>query len=136
MAAEAGPGWKPLGWNGIRLNVPAHWEVSHLGAFHLQLDDGSGSTLELKWRRLSRQVSPERHLKRLSRRFRRAGGVEFRERAVPEEWRAALNRFAADAFTWSEAKIRGEGVFLSCPICGTATLLQFSYHLESPFPRL
>jgi len=136
MAAEAGSGWKPLGWNGVRLNVPAHWEVSHLGAFHLRLDDGSGPTLELKWQRLSRQVSPERHLKRLSRRFRRAGGVEFRERAVPEEWRAALNSFTVEAFTWSEAHIRGEGVFLSCPICGTATLLQFSYRLESPFPRL
>jgi len=136
MAAEAGVGWKPLGWNGVRLNVPAHWEVSQLGAFHLQLDDGSGPTLELKWRRLSHQVSPERHVKRLSRRFRHAGAVEFRERAVPEEWRAALNRFAAEAFTWSEAQIRGEGVLLSCPTCGTATLLQFSYRLESPSPRL
>jgi hypothetical protein len=136
MAADAGPGWKPLGWNGVRLNVPAHWEVSHLGAFHLHLDDGSGRTLELKWQRLSRQVSPERHLKRLSRRFRRAGGVEFWERAVPKEWRAALNSFNAEAFTWSEADIRGEGVFLSCPICGTATLLQFSYRLELPSPRL
>jgi hypothetical protein len=136
MAAEAGAGWKPLGWNGVRLNVPAHWEVSQLGAFHLQLDDGSGSSLELKWRRLSRQLSPHRHVKRLSRRFGHAGGVDFRERAVPEEWRAALNRFAAEAFTWSEAQIRGEGVLLSCPICGTATLLQFAYRLESPSRRL
>jgi hypothetical protein len=136
MAAEAGPGWKPLGWNGVRLTVPAHWEVSRLGAFHLQLDDGCGPTLELKWQRLSRQVSPERHLKRLSRRFRRAEEVEFRERAVPEEWRAALNSFVAEVFTWSEAQLRGEGVFLSCPICGTATLLQFPYRLESPSPGL
>jgi hypothetical protein len=136
MAAEAGAGWKPLGWNGVRLNVPAHWEVSHLGAFYLQLDDGSGPTLELKWRRRSRQVSPERHVKRLSRRFRRAGGVDFRGRAVPAKWRAALNSFTAEAFTWSEARIKGEGVSLSCPICGTATLLQFSYRLESPSPRL
>lgn len=132
MAAEAGPGWKPLGWNGVRLNVPAHWEVSRLGTSHLQLDDGSGPTLELKWQGLSRPVSPEHHLKRLSRRFRHAGGIEFRERAVPDEWRAALNRFTAEAFTWSEVRIRGEGVFLSCPICGTATVLQFSYRLESP----
>jgi hypothetical protein len=136
MAAEAGPGWKPLGWNGVRLNVPAHWEVSRLGAFHLQLDDGSGPTLELKWQRLSPHVGPERRLKRLSRRFRRAGGVEFRERAVPERWRAALNDFNAEAFTWSGAHTRGEGVFLSCPICGTATLLQFLCRLESPSPRL
>jgi len=136
MAAEAGPGWKPLGWNGVRLNVPAHWEVSRLGTFHLQLDDGSGPTLELKWRRLSRQFFPERHLKRLSRQFRHAGGIEFRERAVSEEWRAALYPFTAKAFAWSDAHIRGEGVFLSCPICGTATLLQFSYRLESPSPRL
>ena len=136
MAAEAGPGWKQLGWNGVRLNVPAHWEVSHLGTFHLQLDDGSGPTLELKWRRISRQFSSECHLKRLSRQFRHTGGIEFRERAVSEEWRAALYRFTAKAFTWSDAHIRGEGVFLSCPICGTATLLQFSYRLESPSPRL
>ena len=136
MAAEAGPGWKSVGWNGICLNVPAHWELSHLGTFHLQLDDGSGSTLELKWRRLSREVSLERHLKRLSRQFRHAGEVEFRERAVPEEWRAALTSFTAKAFMWSEARIRGEGILLSCPICGTTTLLQFSYRLESPPPRL
>jgi hypothetical protein len=135
MAVEAGSGWKPLGWNGVRLNVPDNWEVSHLGASHLQLDDGKGPTLELKWHR-SPQVPPERHVKRLSRRFRRAGGVDFRERAVPEEWRAAINRFAAGAFTWSEAGMRGEGVSLSCPVCGTATLLQFSYRLESPSRRL
>ena len=111
MAAEAGPGWKPVGWNGICLNVPVHWEVSHLGTLHLQLDDGSGPTLELKWRRLSRQFSLERHLKRLSRQFRHAGGVEFRERSsVPEEWRTALNSFTAKAFTWSDARTRGEGL--------------------------
>jgi len=136
MAAAAGAGWKPLGWNGVRLNVPIHWEVSHLGAFHLQLDDGSGPTLELKWQRLSRPVSPERHLKRLARRFRHAGGVEFRRRAVPDEWRAALKSFTVEGFTWREATIRREGVFLSCPICGTATLLQFCYRLESPSSRL
>jgi hypothetical protein len=132
MAAEAGPGWKPLGWNGVRLNVPAHWEVSLLGALHLQLDNGSGPTLELKWRRLSRQFFPERHLKRLARQFRHTEGVEFREHAVPEEWRAALTSLTAKAFTWSDTHTRGEGVLLCCAICGTTTLLQFFYRLESP----
>jgi len=136
MAAEAGPAWKPLGWNGVRLNVPTHWEVSRLGASHLQLADGNGPTLELKWQRLSRPVSPEHHLKRLSRRFRHTGGVDLRERAVPDEWRAALDSFTAEAFTWTQGHIRGEGVLLSCPICGTATVLQFSYGLESPSTRL
>jgi hypothetical protein len=135
MAAEAGAGWKRLGWNGVCLNVPAHWEVSHLGAFHLQLDDGRGPTLELKWGR-SPQVPRDRHVKRLSRRFRRARGVDFRERAVPREWRAALNRFATEAFTWSEAGMRGEGVSLCCPICGTATLLQFAHRLQPPSRQL
>lgn len=134
--AEVGPGWKPLGWNGIRLNVPAHWEVSVLGTFHLQLDDGHSPTLELKWRRLSRGFSPEPHLKRVARHFCHRGEVEFRERPVPEEWRTALDSFTANAFTWGAVDARGEGALLGCPLCGTATLVQFYYRPESTEPRL
>jgi len=136
MAAEAGAGWKPMGWNGVRLNVPAHWETSVLGPFHLQLDDGAGPALELSWRRLSRGLSSEPHLKRLIRQFRHRPGVEFREGPVPREWREVLDSFSANAFAWSAADTRGEGALLSCPLCGTVTLVQFLSRLEPVEPRL
>jgi hypothetical protein len=119
--------WKMLAWNGIRLHIPSEWQVNSVASKYLQVEDGTGPTLELKWQRLKGRVSLKTHLRKLSRLSQAASGVDFQRRPMPEEWRDALTGFEAEAFAWYGVDFRGEGAVLYCKVCRTATLLQF-YH--------
>ena len=45
-----------MAWNGISMRVPSQWEVSFLAKSYLQLDDGMGPVLELKWQQVKGSV--------------------------------------------------------------------------------
>lgn len=117
--------WKLLAWNGISLRVPPHWEVSSLATSYLQLDDGDGPVLELKWQQLKGSFSHKSHMRKLARFSGAGSGVNFQQRSLPERWRQLLQGFEAQSFEWHGQEIGGEGVILYCTMCQKATLLQF-----------
>ena len=119
--------WKLLAWNGIRLSVPADWEVTSLASSYLLLDDSVSPVLELKWQQVKGRFSHEANLRRLARSSRVASKVSLQKKSVPESWRWALEGFEAQAFSWEGSAIQGEGAVIYCPTCQTATLVQF-YH--------
>ncbi len=117
--------WKLVAWNGVSLRVPPQWEVSSLATSYLQLDDGMGPVLELKWQQLKGFFSHKAHLKKLARLSRSAAGLHFRETPLPKIWRQALPNFEVQSFVWKGPEISGKGAILYCSACQRATLLQF-----------
>ncbi|MEJ2429954.1 MAG: hypothetical protein P8075_13720 [Deltaproteobacteria bacterium] len=118
-------GWKTVAWNGISMQVPSQWEVSSLAKSYLQMEDGVGPVLELKWQQVRGVFSHQDHLKKLARHSRSVAGLSFRQISLPEEWRQALRHFEAKCFEWQGGEINGKGVVLYCPASQQASLLQF-----------
>jgi hypothetical protein len=117
--------WKTVAWNGISMRVPSQWEVSSLAKSYLQLDDGMGPVIELKWQQVRGVFSHQDHLKKLARHSRSVPGLSFQETSLPEEWRQALRHFETQSFEWQGGEISGKGVILYCPESQQASLLQF-----------
>ena len=117
--------WKTVAWNGIRVQVPSQWEVSSLAKTYLQLDDGVGPVLELKWQQVRGVFSHQDHLKKLARHSRSVAVLSFQQTSLPEEWRQALRHFQAKCFEWQGGEVNGKGVVLYCPTSRHASLLQF-----------
>jgi hypothetical protein len=117
--------WKTVAWNGISMQVPSQWEVSFLAKSHLQLDDGRGPVLEVKWQQVRGVFSHQDHLKKLARHSRSVPGLHFQQTSLPEEWRRALSHFETQCFEWQGKNINGKGVVLYCPASQQASLLQF-----------
>ena len=118
-------GWKTVAWNGISMRVPSLWEVSFLAKSYLQLDDGMGPVLELKWQQVKGVFSHQDHLQKLARHSRSVTGLSFQQTSLPEEWRQALRHFETQCFEWQGGEIKGKGVVLYCPASQQASLLQF-----------
>ena len=118
-------GWKTVAWNGISLRVPPQWEVSSLTKSYLQMDDGLGPVLELKWQQVRGVFSHQDHLKKLARHSKSVAGLRFQQTSLPEEWRQALRHFETKCFEWHGGGINGKGVVLYCPSSQQASLLQF-----------
>jgi hypothetical protein len=116
---------KTVAWNGISMRVPSEWEVSSLAKSYLQLDNGRGPVLELKWQQVRGVFSHHNHLKKLARHSRSIAGLNFEETSLPEEWRQALRHFETKCFEWQGGEINGKGVILYCPVSRQASLLQF-----------
>jgi len=107
------------------MRVPSQWEVSSLAKSYLQLDDGMGPVIELKWQQVRGVFSHQDHLKKLARHSRSVPGLSFQETSLPEEWRQALRHFETQSFEWQGGEISGKGVILYCPESQQASLLQF-----------
>ena len=118
-------GWKTVAWNGISMRVPSLWEVNSLAKFYLQLEDGMGPVLELKWQQVKGVFSHQDHLQKLARHSRSVTGLSFQQTSLPEEWRQALRHFETQCFEWQGGEINGKGVVLYCPASQQASLLQF-----------
>jgi len=125
MNSENLESWKTVAWNGISMRVPSKWEVSSLAKSYLQLDDGTGPVLELKWQQLRGVFSHQDHLKKLARHSRSVPGLNFQQTSLPDEWRQALRHFETQCFEWQGGEINGKGVVLYCPASQQASLLQF-----------
>jgi hypothetical protein len=119
--------WKALAWNGVSLRVPPHWEVNLLDMSYLQLSDGFGPVMEIKWQRLKDDFSHEAQLRKLAKHYSSGSRLNFQQIPLPEEWHKALSRFEAQSFRWHGTKISGEGAIIYCKTCKRATLVQF-YH--------
>ncbi len=117
--------WKTVAWNGICMRVPSQWEVSSLAKSYLQLDDGMGPVLELKWQQVRGVFFHQDHLKKLARHSRSIPELNFQQTSLPEKWRQALRHFETQCFEWQSGEINGKGVVLYCPASQQASLLQF-----------
>jgi hypothetical protein len=117
--------WKQLSWNGIRFETPAQWEVGQIGARHLILEDESGPVMEVKWGAVKGFFSHRTHLKRLAALQSRRNKISVAEWILPPPWEASLADFEAGGFLWQSPAASGRGAILFCPVCRTATLIQF-----------
>ena len=109
--------WKVLAWNGVSLCVPPHWEVNLLDTSYLQLEDGIGPVMELKWQQLRGKFSHEAHLRKLAKLSSVGSRVTFKETVLPEKWQQALGKFEAQSFEWHGPTASGEGAILYCRSC-------------------
>ena len=117
--------WKKLAWNGIRFNTPDQWEVAQIGARHLILEDETGPVMEIKWGLVKGTFSHRSHLKRLAALQSRRSKISVAKWILPPPWEAALKEFEAGGFLWQSPESGGRGAILYCPVCRTATLIQF-----------
>jgi hypothetical protein len=124
--------WREVAWNGVRLDVPANWEIGEIGRRHLFLETVDGPQLEIKWGPVKGRFSPRAQLKRLAASQRRKLRKDLREESLPTAWARSLSRYESIGFLWRSGTIGGRGIVLYCPHCRQATLLQF---YQAPFNR-
>lgn len=117
--------WRQFAWNGIRFETPAQWEVVQIGIRHLILENEIGPVMEVKWGAVKGAFSHRTHLKRLASLQSRRNQISVAEWILPPPWEAALADFEAGGFLWQSPAASGRGAILFCPVCRTATLIQF-----------
>ncbi len=119
-------GFQEIGWNGIRLNVPANWEISRIGLRYLYFENTSGPALEIKWGPVRGRFSHKKQLRRLTTLQQRSPGKAFQQCPMPAAWKGAVaGGFTAECFSWESRRLEGVGLVLYCPECRNATLIQF-----------
>ncbi|UCG11965.1 MAG: hypothetical protein JSU72_15825 [Deltaproteobacteria bacterium] len=107
-----------------------------MGTSFLQLDDGVGPVLELKWQALRGKYSRNSILIKLARQSATVDDLNFRQEPVPDDWREALCGFDVQGFVWHGPEVKGEGAILYCLACQTATLLQFYQRKDQTDPHV
>ena len=116
---------KPIAWNGITLSVPDSWQIGRLDHRHLVFQADGAAVMEIKWNQIRGRFSAKSQLKRLTAVQDRRTNVGVISWPPPAEWAKALEGFQVDGFEWSTSGFSGRGVLLYCPVCRTATLIQF-----------
>ena len=119
------PDYATAAWNGIKLDIPHDWVVRRIGLRHLVFETRSDAVMEIKWQPIKGKFSAGSHLKRLARGQGGSFKKALRPWPLPDPWRSALQRFDANGFRWQTRDTGGRGVMLFCPICQTASLIQF-----------
>ena len=117
--------WKQIAWNGIRFETPANWDVGQIGARHLILEDETGPVMEVKWGAVKGAFSHRAHLRRLAALQSRRNQISVAEWILPPHWESALTDFEVGGFLWQSPAASGRGAILFCPVCRTASLIQF-----------
>ena len=105
--------------------MPANWDVVQIGAHHLILEDETGPVMEVKWGAVKGKFSHRSHLRRLAALQSRRNQISVAEWILPPHWEAALTDFEVGGFLWQSPAASGRGAILFCPVCRTATLIQF-----------
>lgn len=114
-----------IAWNGIRFVAPDDWVPAEMGNHYLMLEHASAPILEIKWGQIKGSFSHARHLQQLSTRHKKSLGKTIGNWTLPADWQLALGSFQAGGFQWQGPQFSGTGATLYCPICQTATLIQF-----------
>ena len=117
--------WRQLAWNGIQFKTPVRWEVGQIGTRHLILEDEDGPVMEVKWGVVKGTFSHRSHLKRLAALQSRRSRISVAKWILPPPWEKALSDFEASGFLWQSPAASGRGAILHCPVCRTASLIQF-----------
>lgn len=123
--------WKPVAWNGVRLEIPASWDPARIGRRFLMLEDAEGPRLALRWEPIRGRFDPERTLRKLTRAVDADADVATAD--VLPSWRKALKSAAGpqpeiSGFRWRD----GRGALLHWPDANAAVLVGF--YGKSPPP--
>jgi hypothetical protein len=124
----------PIAWNGISLSIPAGWQLGRLDNRHLVFQENGTAVMEIKWNRIRGRFSAKSQLKRLTAVRNRRTKVGVTSWSPPAEWAKALEGHQVDGFEWDTQDIGGRGVVLYCPVCRTASLIQFFIRHSQPLP--
>lgn len=116
--------WKPLAWNGIRLEVPADWDPARMGRRFLLLENEEGPTLSLRWEPISGHFDAQKTLHKLTRAV--GADADVTPNDPPAIWRNALKSGGGPGpetygFGWRD----GAGVLLYWPDSNIAALAGF-----------
>ena len=111
-----------LGWNGLRFQAPAGWQLDRVGRQYLLLASETGPALEATFSQVRGRFSHKRALKKLT---AAAAGARLRAEPLPKAWQAALGAYETTGFAWSGNQGAGQGAVLFCPVCRKATVIQF-----------
>jgi hypothetical protein len=125
MASPHQKSFHEIAWNGVRFVAPADWSPAEMGPRYLMLEQASAPILEIKWGKIKGSFSHARHVQQLSTRHKKNMGKTIRNWTLPADWQQALGSFQAGGFQWQGSQFSGMGATLYCPICQTATLIQF-----------
>ncbi len=120
-------GFREIGWNGVRVSVPADWQTDRLDRQYILLEQDGFPVMEAKWDRIKGKFSAEKHLKRLRSIHRKqpTGRQEVLPWKVPRNWSEVLPFYHVTGFQWQGKLLSGKGLILFCKACGCATFLQF-----------
>lgn len=116
---------KEVAWNGIRFLSPADWEIGKIGNQYLMLEDDEGPVMEVKWRRIKGNFSPQTQLQRLAALHKKKIGVTIKKIPIPSNWEKMAEHYQTVCFSWHNEVMGGIGIVLYCPKCQTSTLMQF-----------
>jgi len=114
-----------IAWNGIRFVAPIVWTPAQIGTRYLMLEQHSAPILEIKWEPVKGSFSHDRQLRQLSARHNKHLRKTVRLCTLPADWQQALGAFYVGGFQWQGPQLSGMGATLYCPVCQTATLIQF-----------
>lgn len=127
---------KQIAWNGMRLMVPADWQIVRLDLSHVVLERDGQPVLEIKWGRPRGAFSAQRHLRRLAQQNGLSPGKELVPEMPRPGWQEALSGYQVSGFNWQKQGMSGRGVIVYCPVCRTVTLIQFLFTGAFPTDHL
>lgn len=117
--------WKEAGWNGVRLETPFTWQPGEIGRRYLLFEDRGRPVLELKWGKIKGRFNPDQVMRKLAPARRRQRPGIFEQWSPPDPLQKALAAYQFHGFGWKTSHISAKGLLLYCPLCKTATLIQF-----------
>ena len=124
-AGVQNPG-QTIAWDGIRIVVPAVWQMHTLDRGYLKMVADDGPVFELKWRVNQKRFKIDRFLARFIKRHQRMVAGTMHPEPVPYPWQTIVSGRALRVFKWAEGDHRALGLVIHCPVCHTATLMQLS----------
>lgn len=111
-------GPREIFWDGLGLSVPGQWEPARVGLGYLRFEDAAGPRLTLRWQALRPGATPEKALRRLTRR-----GVLAREERPSGALEATLKALGEGAWACRTGAGKGpDAAFFSPPGSGLAVL--------------
>jgi hypothetical protein len=115
-----------IGWHGMRLRVPAGWEIGAIGgdwnAGYLRIDDPETTRVEIKWAQSQGDTSKalERYLRQLRKKTRGRVEIDRSAKVVPKRAKPGKS---LSGFAW-EAGQRARGTIWRCRECGRTVIAQ------------
>jgi hypothetical protein len=116
---------RELGWNGVRFQAPADWQIARIGRCDLLMERKAHPVFEIKWAPIRGRFSHGKTRRRLAASSGRRSKALLEAESIPASWRSALKGFDVEGFSWQEGGMQARGLTLFCPKCGNAAVLQF-----------
>jgi hypothetical protein len=116
-----------IGWQGLRVQVPADWDIAAISgdwtAGYLRIDDREATRAEIKWAQSQVNTSKalDTYLRQLKKKTR--GRVEI-ERGVKVVSKRSQPDKSLSGFSWQSEQGRARGVIWRCRHCGRTVIAQ------------